>query len=752
MNFKKEKIVAFLVFTIAILITFHWILPFGLGGLMDRQLVMSGDGLKNYYTFAYSIKYNVSWWFDGYLYPFGDVGLYTDNQPLISWVLAQLSSIGLFDARYSLLFLTGSGIASLIAAAHILFLIMRHYGVDYFYAVVMALFAALMSPQIFKMAGHFGLSYSFVIPLYWWLLIQIESRATIIKYGLLTLFTWSLGYVHPYMMLSLILFAVSYFTAKALVIRELDFKVLLTAVIPLVLFLMIGSITDPVAGDRPENPNGVWDLKTEVSDLMPFTGVISQIFSSVPGVRTDHSEGYTYPGVLIFVFVLMIPFAVWRRFYLKDKTSYFLSMSPSLRVYLYSSFFILAFAMGIHGLVTAYHINDWIPPLGQFRCLGRFSWGFYYIAVVVFSFWMQRFIQSLESKYWRHGLFGLVVLVYTMDTISLLQSTNALIQRYGSNDLLHEDRTIADIVESAGRKSIDYQGVITLPVSTEGAEKLSFHDDFFTKIAALPYSYQTGLPLSSCIQSRAPVSRVMQVLQYGNSSYGDHSLRDHIVSDLPFLVVLPIRFKELFQDMYQRSSLLGQTQELYLLEISVDSLFGQDYFSDLLDTSFISLDTMSRHVYLESFEGDTTDNIADTGLYSSASFRSKAAGDLIVEWPLEIDSLVHFELSLWQYVGADIGQIPVYTLTTYNEDHKVKYETSFRELDFKRVEVAGDWIRYKQYIPMDSTDHFFSLSTSQPGVTVDWVLLKPREVNVFKNTENKEIMYSNHLFMPLAEH
>lgn len=719
---------------------------------MDRQLVMSGDGLKNYYTFAYSIKYNVSLWFDGYLYPYGDVGLYTDNQPLISWVLAQLSSIGLFDARYSLLFLTGSGIASLIVSAYILFLIMRHYGVSYVYALVMALFAVLMSPQVFKIAGHFGLSYSFVIPLYWWILINLEEKASKTKYVFLAFFTWSLGYVHPYMMLSLMLFAASYFIAKALVIRQLDFKILLTVVIPLVLFLVIGKITDPVAGDRPDSPNGVWDLKTEVIDLIPFTGVTSQIFSGLSGVRTDHTEAYAYPGVLIFVFVLLIPFALWRRYYLKDSTSYFLSMSPSLRVYLYSSFFILAFAMGVHGWVTAYHINDWVPPLGQFRCLGRFSWGFYYIIVVVFSFWMYRFIHSLESKYWRHGLFGLVVLVYSLDTIAILQSMNAHIQRYGSEDLLHQESTIADIIEGAGRQSIDYQAVITLPISAEGAEKLSFHDDFFTKTAALPYSFQTGLPLSSCIQSRAPVSRVMHILQYGNSSYGDHSIREFIESELPFLVILPIRLKDLFEDIYQKSSLLGQSRELYVMEISVDSLFSQDYFSEFIDSSFVGLDTLTRHVYLESFEGDATDYITDIGLYSSTSFRSKEAGDQIVEWPVEIDSIVHFELSLWQYVAADVGDIPVYTMTTYNEDHSVKYKTTFRELDFERVEVAGDWIRYKQYIPLDSSDHFFSLSTSQPGVTVDWVLLKPREVNVYKNTENKEIMYSNHLFMPLAEH
>ncbi|MCB0838578.1 MAG: hypothetical protein KDD99_18025, partial [Bacteroidetes bacterium] len=45
------------------------------------------DAWKNYFTPAWYIKYDSGFWFTGMNYPFGEHVLFTDNQPLISWVL-----------------------------------------------------------------------------------------------------------------------------------------------------------------------------------------------------------------------------------------------------------------------------------------------------------------------------------------------------------------------------------------------------------------------------------------------------------------------------------------------------------------------------------------------------------------------------------------------------------------------------------------------------------------------------------------
>ena len=52
------------------------------------------DGLKNYYTAIWYVHHDAGWWFTGMNYPFGEHVVFTDNQPLLSFVLAALRRRG----------------------------------------------------------------------------------------------------------------------------------------------------------------------------------------------------------------------------------------------------------------------------------------------------------------------------------------------------------------------------------------------------------------------------------------------------------------------------------------------------------------------------------------------------------------------------------------------------------------------------------------------------------------------------------
>jgi hypothetical protein len=51
------------------------------------QFLDTGDGLKNYYTFAWSVIHDSGWHFTGMNYPYGEHVIYTDNQPLLALLL-----------------------------------------------------------------------------------------------------------------------------------------------------------------------------------------------------------------------------------------------------------------------------------------------------------------------------------------------------------------------------------------------------------------------------------------------------------------------------------------------------------------------------------------------------------------------------------------------------------------------------------------------------------------------------------------
>ena len=54
-----------------------------------------GDGLKNYFTAAWYVRYDNWLHFTGINYPFGEHITYTDAQPLLAYVLRGLDRIGL---------------------------------------------------------------------------------------------------------------------------------------------------------------------------------------------------------------------------------------------------------------------------------------------------------------------------------------------------------------------------------------------------------------------------------------------------------------------------------------------------------------------------------------------------------------------------------------------------------------------------------------------------------------------------------
>ncbi len=80
---KKESIkyiIAMIVIWIALLFAYKPVLV-----SPQKFLAAGGDGMKNYYTYMYHVRYDTTYWgFEGMNHPFGENILFTDNQPLFA--------------------------------------------------------------------------------------------------------------------------------------------------------------------------------------------------------------------------------------------------------------------------------------------------------------------------------------------------------------------------------------------------------------------------------------------------------------------------------------------------------------------------------------------------------------------------------------------------------------------------------------------------------------------------------------------
>ncbi len=60
----------------------------------ETLISAGGDGMKNYFTYLYHIKYDSTFWvFEGMNYPFGENIVFTDNQPLLSNIVKWIYNI-----------------------------------------------------------------------------------------------------------------------------------------------------------------------------------------------------------------------------------------------------------------------------------------------------------------------------------------------------------------------------------------------------------------------------------------------------------------------------------------------------------------------------------------------------------------------------------------------------------------------------------------------------------------------------------
>ncbi len=136
----------------------------------------SGDAIKNYWVVDYHLKNDSSLLqFSGSNFPVGENYIYTDGQLSLTTIFYFLRSY--FDiADYGVAIVNMAMVISLVMTPLILFSVFRIFGVQLWLAVFFSLVVGFMSPQIFRMAGHFGLSYGFIVPLFLYLTLLQKKK------------------------------------------------------------------------------------------------------------------------------------------------------------------------------------------------------------------------------------------------------------------------------------------------------------------------------------------------------------------------------------------------------------------------------------------------------------------------------------------------------------------------------------------------------------------------------------------------
>lgn len=642
--------------------------------LNSVQFDRSGDGFKNYFSFAYQYKYGEGLWFEGMQYPYGDLLSYADGQPALLLTCKFLKKIGLDFTGHELFVIQFLPIVSLLVCAFFLHKIMRHFDQPRWWTFLSVVSCIALSPQIYRFNSHFALAYAFCFPAVWYFLILYKDKkiSPVLFMTVSTLFIYFTAQLHPYHLLLSSLFLMAYFLAEALH-KKLDIWVIAVAILPLLIFLITNQILDPYI-DRPKNPWGAWHYKTEISDFFPFYGWFNNLFGKLLNLRTDYTEGYCYLSILLILSPILY-------FIRKYKVESF-GIKPSYKKYLMASFFVLLFAMAVHMLLTGKQINEWISTLKQFRALGRFSWAFYYIGFIGLAIIAHNAISTYRSIKIRYAIYVFILLFWISDIHSYHTFYNKKINHFNAPNELVNNRKIYNVIEKSPYSFDHFQALLTLPVSTEGAEKLGVEDNWFVKTESIPFVMQTATPLVGAYMSRTSLSRIVKQLQLSSSDYIKKEALSDFKSQKDLLVVVNKEDKSIFADIISKSYYIGETKENLIFGLTMEAL---GFVKKIKRDSFKA---NSNALFYNDFSKENT-----TGLLSKGAYKVNGSNYKLIN--LVSDTLVNDTLtfSIWYRIDIDKSTTPFFNIVFKDQSGKTLKTVNYRDSNIKRFEVLDQWFK-----------------------------------------------------------
>lgn len=515
-----------------------------------------GDGLKNYFTFIWSIKYEKGYWFSGMNYPYGEHALYTDNSfilvVLLRWVNDHImpigdNEIGIMNIFVLLLFFLGF---------FIVYFLLRRFNIGKWAAVWGAIAIECLSPYTLRMNGHFALAAFVFIPVVFHFILSFRRKPgnVLPEIGYI-LFVSIFGLLHLYHALMGVMILLMWILSELIVDKKSFFlhwvrwvRKAIVALIPLISLFVFVKLTDPVK-DRPDTPIGILYYSSRVKGfLFPYEGIINTAWEKVLNKShiVEEFEAANYLGFAVIVLLLgLIAGKIVRTGRFKDRFKP-ISRNKDIRVFWWLGILLAIFSFGTIYQLGLLYLMDALPPLKQFRSLGRFGWPVYYCAAIVGLYYFEHSRRLLKIKKLSALSAGIAILLFFGWIWEGWLHIAELSPRFEQSNDFMSDVVYTELrtkLKESGHNPAEFQALFPLPIGVIGSEKIMTNGQWMSYQEAVKWSLATGIPQLNIAMSRTSISQSLSMLQ---------------------LLSHKILRRERYKDFDQRPFLMLKTQDAVL--------------------------------------------------------------------------------------------------------------------------------------------------------------------------------------------
>ena len=710
-----------------------------------------GDAVKSYFNFSYYLRYDSGIKHDGINYPYGDHLQYINSHPLYVTILKLIDKVFVNTSDFGPGILNLTMILSLILALPFIFLILRKFSLPVWYSVVMTLLILYLTPQFERIHGHFEMVYAFFLPMFWYFLIRyLEDERRVLWGSLLVAGGLIGGFTSAYFVafysifiLSVLLVQLWMHRKKFKEFRSQALGLFILAILPLILVRGLVSITDWV-NDRPDNPWGFFIFHSTIPSIfMHPMSPLKTLFNN-PHFLQYEWEGKAYVGFPAAVLALIIFMSIIYSIFTKDRRKY-LEFFPNekLTLFFVASLFILLFSMCFPFKYGLGFLKDLIPPLKQFRALGRFSWMFYYVFTVYTAWFVYLLFERLKGKGQKFLAFALIILVFGFWAIdaglNVQKSTRGLLNK---NDLLpSSSANFRKMIGEAGIQAQNYQAILFLPFANTCGDKLLFTKGMNSFNQAMSLSYHTGIPLIQSFSPRLSFSHALSGIQMlADSSIRKTRLDD--MNDKPILVIQTHEELSPQEKLFlKKSKFLFQNSSFILSEMSPSTINKtyENWKNDALQ-KISTLNEISPGIFADTQvdmlihknyddQADPFSILSGTGSY----YRKKGTFNLLSKEETEKLKEGDFEISFWLFVDTRTDNMPEPSWLKW--DDKGKLVESRRLNNREEHNVYNFWVRVDEKVQIQQ-GYSYALEIKGKYISVDELLVKPLSSTVYvKNVE-----------------
>jgi len=673
----------------------------------------SGDGLKNYYTSAYWVRYDPGLWFSGMNYPYGEHPVYTDNQPAWSLLMKTVNLIFPME-QHVVGTINMLMILSLLVGVIAIYLVLRTALLPPWYAALVSLPIIFLSPQIARFIGHYSLAYVCYLPLFLlfcfrWLKNGLRWQGGV---GLLIWIAW-MGFTHLYFLF----IAAAFLMALTLVLfvqqrlrwsRRLG-RIILVVVASSVIVYVPVKLTDPVT-DRPKEVYGLYTYTaTPAGTFLPWHGTWKKVWEDM-NLKLPDIEARSYLGIFgILLSPLILFLAIWNLVRRKRREIYVFDEDISPGTLAWAGFLVWIFSTGWFYLIGGSILVDTFPVLGQFRSLGRLAWISYFTYLIFAASWLYHSIKAISTRGIKAAgmaLSGALIIFWMTEADDFTYDTTASIFR--PNEVFRGDKPYLDVLQRNHLDVEDFQAILQIPLMFVGTENLTVMRGHWEFNKTTQCSWETGLPIINYNMSRTSVGHALSLLQL-ISTPDIHKTR---LDDMNQKPVLLLTYKAQHLPTEQRlvdlAQYLGSVGTMDVYKLSVRT------FTEPQDTTGDQFVTVERKNFGPVPFDETT---------GTEDFRTVSMDEVFFTFRDTFRMSAPLRFSCWVHLDAVTPGFPAIRVVQSAADGALFEEQVHSIHSFDPWQVRGSWVEIT--FPLVSTQHgaVYAFSTLNKWAKIDAVTI-----------------------------